>query len=198
MLNANLVRNILTDEDDIARVTDLEPEGRLRIIQDELMETDIVTLTGVNSYVAFRNKPTTVVDAYGLKCKQVIVMGHASFISSQIKAGNPDNCDRFGAVSCFINSKMDEAKGKWGDVNIPGWPSHSGLLYCKDVPRILNSAGAVTQIKAKAMCKKPCCCKSVVLRFVCDSDMSACLTALKSKGKISINYCGTSRTYSCP
>ncbi len=198
LLNSYLVRRILFDKNESARAADPEPDGRLRIIQDELLEGDVVALTGANLYTVFRNSPITVIDPYGLKCKIVIVMGHASFVSKKIKVGKPDKCDRFGAVSCFIDSKMDEAKKKWGDILIPGWPSHPGLLYCKDVPDILKSAGSATTTEEKAMCKPPCCCKNVVLKFVCDSDMNKCLKKLKSKGKISKNYCGTSRTYSCP
>ena len=161
-----------------------------RIVQDVLDEKEILDKVGANLYLFVGNVPLSQYDVIGLRCKIVVAMGHRSYIRRIVRVMRPDSCDRFGNISCGLP--------EGSPATIPGWPTMPSLTYCSDVPRLLRAAGGATTAEATAMCDPPCCCSSVSLRFICDSDMNRCLRSLLRRGQIARNYCGTSRTYSCP
>ena len=160
------------------------------IIQDVWVEFDILEHIGQNFYQPFKNSPIDAFDVDGLRCKIVVGMGHASFMNQIMEKGHPDSCDRFGAISCFIDSKMREARQMWPHVAIPGWPSWSGILKCSDVPNVLRNARVAYVSEARSLCNSPCCCRIAFVKIVCDSDMKRCLNSLVARGLWSSNRCG--------
>ena len=179
-------------------ILDARPILNHEILDDIVTYQDVVFSSASTPYQICRNTIPNTLDKLGMRCSVVVVMGHTVFVSKKIRTSTSSACDRFGAVSCFMDERMKEARRKFGpDVPIKNWPSHPGLLKCSDLPEILRQIGPPTNAAGAEMCSPPCCCKKHYLRFVCDADMSKCLSKLVNNKKLLVNYCGKTMEYVC-
>ena len=179
-------------------ILDARPILNHEILDDIVTYQDVVFSSASTPYQICRNTIPNTLDKLGMRCSVVVVMGHTVFVSKKIRTSTSSACDRFGAVSCFMDERMKEARRKFGpDVPIKNWPSHPGLLKCSDLPEILRQIGPPTNAAGAEMCSPPCCCKKHYLRFVCDADMSKCLSKLINNKKLLVNYCGKTMEYVC-